>query len=519
MIIKILGKYELLEELGRGGFGTVYLARDSILDVERAVKILHPQLMVDPDYIHRFRKEARTAARLDHPNIVPIYEVGEEQGSYFLVMKYLPGGSLKELIIRQNGLSYERSLEIINQVASALDAAHQNGLVHRDVKPGNILFDKEGRACLTDFGFARALSSNNSASLSSIGGMIGTPSYMAPEIWSGKTASPSTDVYSLACVLYETLTGNVLFKGDSPPEVMTRHMLDGPQFPAQWPEGVPVGMTAIMQIALAKDPADRYAGMPEFIAGLKNLEVAEPLLVATIEETIKPEQQVASEQIPEIVGKEVKEPIQDDLRNQVAVEEYGQEQSVITSTTVRSELANKNAFNWKSLGWMSLIWAIGSSLNYFLGFFSPVIISRIISEVIIVFLMGFVLRKEKILSRWKSVLWITIVWTITSLIYYELIGSYPFLNYLPQPFNLIGVLVSGLYTGLVLLKEKVLPSWKSVVWITLGWPSAFLIGFIFGVSFQDIPYFNVIFGVLIRNLIVGAIGGGIMLWQIQREAK
>ena len=265
MQIKRLGKYELLEELGRGGFGTVYRASETMLDVERAVKVLHPALMVDPEYIERFRKEARTAARLDHPNIVPIYEVGEEQGSYFLAMKYLPGGSLKELISRQGILPYELALEVTCQIADALDYANNRPekLIHRDIKPGNILFEEDGTARLVDFGLAKALAGGGSSSFSASGGLIGTPSYMAPEIWSGNIASPATDVYSLACVFYEMIMGKVLFAGNSPPEIMTRHMMDSPQFPSHWSQVIPAGVDEVLRRALEKDPQKRYPNAGE----------------------------------------------------------------------------------------------------------------------------------------------------------------------------------------------------------------------------------------------------------------
>ena len=266
--MKQLGKYELLEPLGRGGYGTVYRARETVLDVERAVKVLHPALLADPDFIERFRREARIAARLDHPHIVPVYELDQAEGSYFLVMKLMPGGSLKTLLEREKRLPFERALQILRQVCSALDFAHRQDLVHRDLKPGNILFEADGSARLADFGFAKALSGASSVSLSASGGLIGTPSYMAPEVWRNQHVSPATDVYSLACVLYEMLTGDILFSGDTPPEIMTKHMLDGPQFPAQWPEDVPEGFQAVMDRALARKPEERWEGAEEMVEGV-----------------------------------------------------------------------------------------------------------------------------------------------------------------------------------------------------------------------------------------------------------
>jgi len=285
MIIKTLGKYELLEEIGRGGFGTVYLARETMLEVERAVKVLNPVLVTDPDFITRFQKEAKYAARLEHANIVPVYDMGEADGSFYIAMKLMTGGSLKEKLKKQGALTFEQTLAITCQVADALEYAcnQPEKLIHRDIKPGNILFDENGSVRLSDFGFAKALAGSGSDSVSTSRSMIGTPAYMAPEIWSGKTASPATDVYSLACVFYEMLTGNVLFKGDSPPEVMTRHMLEGPKFPAQWPQGVPDGMEAVLRKALAANASERYTTSGEMKAELLTILEKKSETVSTIE--------------------------------------------------------------------------------------------------------------------------------------------------------------------------------------------------------------------------------------------
>jgi|GEM_PF-6198936 len=270
-----LGKYELLEKLGEGGFGVVYKARDPALNVLRALKVLHPILLADSRFIARFQKEARIAAQLEHPHLVPVYELGEEKGRYYLVMKYLPGGSLKDRLSREGKLSFAQACQILEQVAGALAFAfEEQQLVHRDLKPGNILFDGEGKALVADFGFARSLA-ETSASFSS-GGFVGTPAYMAPEVWRGMPASPATDVYSLACVFYEMVSGQVLFAGESPAEVVTKHVLEGPQFAAGWAEGLPEGVEAVLLKALAKEPSERYATAKEFVQALRNLEKGQP---------------------------------------------------------------------------------------------------------------------------------------------------------------------------------------------------------------------------------------------------
>ena len=231
---RYLGKYEILEELGRGGFGMVYKARDAVLDRVVAVKVLHPNLVNDLSFVSRFRNEARLAAQLDHPNIVPVYDFGESEGLYYIVMAYMPGGSLKELLQKEGALPEEKALAILNQVADGLSYAHRKGIIHRDLKPGNILFDEMGEARVSDLGFAKLLHSDSSASLTMSGGVVGTPAYMAPEIWKGLPATPAVDVYSSACIFVEMLTGKPLFDGDSTPVIMLKHFQ-----PVSLPENLP----------------------------------------------------------------------------------------------------------------------------------------------------------------------------------------------------------------------------------------------------------------------------------------
>jgi serine/threonine protein kinase/outer membrane protein assembly factor BamB len=262
-----LGKYELYEVLGKGGFGTVYRAIDQPLEREVAVKVLHPQIAADREFIERFFQEAKLAARLDHPNIVPIYEVGEVEGRVYLAMKYMSGGSLRQKIEKQGRIPFDRALEIFEQTCKALHFIHSKDIVHRDLKPGNILFDENDGVRLADFGFAKALQGGSTTS-SSIASLVGTPSYTAPEIWRNKGASKASDIYSLGCILFEMLTGKILFHGDSPADIMTRHVLDGPLFPTPWPEDVPPHCEQVLRKALAQEPADRYADSLEFSLAL-----------------------------------------------------------------------------------------------------------------------------------------------------------------------------------------------------------------------------------------------------------
>ncbi len=265
----MLGKYKVVALLGKGGFGTVYRAIDTTLDREVAIKVLHPQLTTDSVFVERFRNEAKTLASLRHPNIVGVYEIAESnEGRVFIVMEYMPKGSLRDRIA-QGKLPCAETLTILRQACAGLEAAHQKGFVHRDIKPANILFNEAGQAVVSDFGLARVVQTSSIASQSSIGG-VGTPHYKAPELWRGKPpASPATDVYALGCVLYEMLAGKVLFGGETPDEVMTKHVLDGPEFENGWlPSDAPRNLEEVMQKTLARNVGERYQSASKLFEAL-----------------------------------------------------------------------------------------------------------------------------------------------------------------------------------------------------------------------------------------------------------
>ncbi|MBN1922179.1 MAG: SUMF1/EgtB/PvdO family nonheme iron enzyme [Anaerolineae bacterium] len=268
-----LGKYRILTELGRGGFATVYRAEDSTLGREVALKVLHPQLLTEAGWVERFHREARAIARLRHPHIVTIYEIGEAEGRLFITMELFKVGSVQDRLAQQGRYSWAEALRLLQQVADALDYAHGEGIIHRDLKPANILLDPHAGAVLTDFGFAK-LVGESSMSLSLSGGVMGTPAYVAPEIWDGLDPTVQSDVYALGCVVYELFTGERLFEGKTPSVVMRKHLLDGPQFPASWPEGVPPGVEGVLRRALAREPGKRHASAGELLAALRHLEEA-----------------------------------------------------------------------------------------------------------------------------------------------------------------------------------------------------------------------------------------------------
>ena len=269
-----LGKYEILEEIGRGGFGVVYKSRDLSLDRIVALKVLHPQLTVDPGFLTRFSKEAQALARINHVNVVTIYEIGEIEGKLFIAMEYLPGGNLAEKLI--NGpLSFDAALKITQEVSAGLQAGHDKGLVHRDVKPGNILFNEHSEAVIVDFGLAKAMQTSSST-VDSSNGTVGTPNYRAPELWNGTPPpSPATDVYSLACVFFEMLTGEVLFSGDTPSAVMLKHFHPLQEIEAKL-ERFPELNPEIMTKAIARNPQDRFLNPVNFVKALNSAKLLSP---------------------------------------------------------------------------------------------------------------------------------------------------------------------------------------------------------------------------------------------------
>jgi serine/threonine-protein kinase len=265
-----LGKYQVVRELGRGGFATVYLAQDTVLRRSVALKILHPALLADPNFVQRFEQEAHATAQLDHPHIATIFDLGLLDGRLYIAMRLLAGGTLADRVKQRGPLPFAEAARVIEQVADALDHAHAAGFIHRDVKPTNILFDARGAAVLSDFGMVKAVESSVIAR-TSMGNVIGTPAYIAPEIWEGKEAGPAADTYALGCVLFEMLTGELLFKGGTPPAVMMAHFQPH-QYPAAWPDATPPQVEELLEQALSRDIAIRFAGAGAFVAALRGLD-------------------------------------------------------------------------------------------------------------------------------------------------------------------------------------------------------------------------------------------------------
>lgn len=268
-------RYEIHRRLARGGMAQVYLARDRSLDRPVAVKELVPEFAGDPSFVERFRREAQAAANLSHPNIVGVYDWGAQDGTYFIVMEYVDGPSLSRVLRSDGPFHPRRAAEIAAEVAAGLGFAHSHGVVHRDVKPGNVLLTRSGQAKVTDFGIARALSSSDE-DLTQAGSVMGTATYFSPEQAQGLPVDPRSDLYSLGVVLYELVTGRPPFSGDTPLAIAYKHVQDQPAPPSTLMAGLPEALEAIIMKLLSKRPDDRYATAEELRADLNRFLAGEP---------------------------------------------------------------------------------------------------------------------------------------------------------------------------------------------------------------------------------------------------
>jgi beta-lactam-binding protein with PASTA domain/predicted Ser/Thr protein kinase len=261
------GRYRIVRKLGAGGMADVYLAEDQELGRRVAIKILNGRHANDDQFIERFRREAKNAAALNHPNIVSIYDRGEAEDTYYIAMEFLDGRSLKELIVGHGTAPVKVAVEYARQILSALRFAHRHGIVHRDIKPHNVLVDREGRVKVTDFGIARA----GASQMTETGSIVGTAQYLSPEQARGGEVDQRSDLYSLGIVLYELLTGKTPFEGDTPVEIAMKHLSTPPQPPSKLRADIPGELDMVVLRALAKNPDDRYQSAEEMEADLERV--------------------------------------------------------------------------------------------------------------------------------------------------------------------------------------------------------------------------------------------------------
>src|SRR5579885_1907194 len=257
-------RYVIKRKLGSGGMADVYLAEDQELGRRVALKLLNERHAADEQFVERFRREAQSAAGLNHPNIVSIFDRGLAEGTYYIAMEYLDGRTLKELLVRNGPTPIPIAVDYARQILGALAFAHRNGIVHRDIKPHNIVVGPDGRLKVTDFGIARS----GASQMTEAGSIVGTAQYLSPEQARGAPVDPRSDLYSLGIVLYEMLTGKVPFTGDTPVEIAMKHLSQIPEPPSKLRPQVPHDLDAVVMRAIAKDPDQRYASAEEMDADL-----------------------------------------------------------------------------------------------------------------------------------------------------------------------------------------------------------------------------------------------------------
>src|SRR2546421_1317537 len=262
---KVLGGCTLERLLGQGGMGAVYLARQERPSRHVAVKVLLPNMLMNSQmqaqYLARFRREADIIARLEHVNIVPIYAYGEQDGLAYLVMPYLQGGRLYDVLLQRGQFPLEETIQYLKEAAAGLDYAHAHGIIHRDLKPANFLLHSDGRLLLSDFGIARVLQdemSRTGVQLTGVGAVLGTPYYMSPEMLRGDQIDHRADLYALGIIVYQLLSGQPPFQGETPYTIIAGHMQEQPPLLNQINPAIPPAVDTVVQKTLAKKPEDRY---------------------------------------------------------------------------------------------------------------------------------------------------------------------------------------------------------------------------------------------------------------------
>jgi serine/threonine-protein kinase len=275
------GRYALQQSIGKGGMAEVFLAQDQLLNRPVAVKRLSAEHAADPSFVERFRREAQAAAKLTHPNIVAVFDYFEEGGEYFIVQEYIDGRSLAELLQAEGRLHPDRAADVAADVAAGLGAAHREGMVHRDVKAGNVLVAKDGQVKVADFGIARVFAGGDSE-LTQAGTVMGTATYFSPEQAQGKPVDPRSDLYSLGVVLYEMLVGQPPFSGHEPVAIAYAHVHEQPKPPREVDPALPAEIDAITMKLLAKDPTNRYPSADDLRADLRRFREGHKITVAPV---------------------------------------------------------------------------------------------------------------------------------------------------------------------------------------------------------------------------------------------
>jgi serine/threonine protein kinase len=500
LIGQSLGRYHILEQLGEGGMATVYKAYDTRLEADVAVKVIRTEQLppvVLERALKRFEREAKALARLTHPNIVKVSDYGEYEGRPYLVMPFLPGGTLKSQLSGRP-MPWDQAARLLVPVARGLDYAHRQGLIHRDVKPSNILITEDSEPVLTDFGIAKIIDDEATSELTGTNTTVGTPEYMAPEQVTSKTVDLRADIYALGVVLFEMATGRRPFQADTPMAVLFKHISDPLPRPKDINPDLPDEMEKILLKALAKQPEDRYQSMAEMAAALAGLSgrsatvpVPDDRTCVTIEQpaTQSLESHTVIEPRPELTAP-APEP-----------------------TTPALEGATEKAhpaLTWKSGLWTILAWTIcmaifiPKSLSIYTAPNIPVSyhIKYFIGWMLGGILIGSILRKEKLISKWASVLIVAMGCAISagSLIAGDIYFSHGSINITFRAGIWIAAWsISGLAMGIALFAERVVSRWRVALWITLGYTAGGILAIAVSPLIGYLLY-NYVSGILVNKI-------------------
>jgi len=532
LIGQSLGRYHILEQLGEGGMATVFRAYDTRLERDVAIKVIRvdqfaPSLL--ERILKRFEREAKSLARLSHPNIVAIIDFGEYQNIPYLVMVYLPGGTLKDRMGK--AMPWGEAARLLVPIARALDYAHREGVIHRDVKPTNILMARSGDPMLTDFGIAKLLDPGEAQTLTGTGLGIGTPEYMAPEQGLGQEIDARADIYALGVVFYELVTGRKPYTADTPMAVVFKHMTDPLPRPGVYVPGLPETVEKVLIKALAKKPDDPYENMEKFAAALESLTGTQPGTPAIIPGRARLDDNPLTRQQPfdtqatiDEVGaaapRQSRVTTNEAVRvvtNQTSQKTIAQDLTVdiksekpkVEPTQQKTEPPVNLTPHWKTVFLIALGWSLGallgkgvfSSLGYPFSTFLTLCIGGLFTAL--------VLRWETAISSWKELLIIILSWVI---LHIPELGGYWW-----HPLKeILDPLVGGLTIAVCLYRNENHFSWKDVVWVVAGWLPMGI--------FLVIPLFwnlglDYSVGMAIRPAVGGAIGGAIMIWRLRKKDR
>lgn len=339
----LAGRYELIEKIGEGGMAVVYKGKDRLLNRYVAVKILRPEFTRDAQFVENFKKESQAAANLQHPNIVSVYDVGKEGNIHFIVMELIDGRPLSDIIKERAPMDYREAIEITRQVASALSMAHRNNIIHRDVKPHNIMMTRDGMAKLTDFGIAKAVS--DSTLVTETSRIIGSVHYFSPEQARGAYVDERSDIYSLGIVLYEMLTGQVPFDGDNPVQVALMHINDEITPPSKLVSGIPPALEKLVMKATDKFQSNRYRNADELLEDLKNIE----FVIKMVGDSIFAADEV--EEFQEMNRRKAAEKYEEELEDEIPVKKKKKKQE----KPPKQEKPRESSENGKKVGIVAAI--------------------------------------------------------------------------------------------------------------------------------------------------------------------